>query len=126
MLSRDLVVRSPATALPEQQCDHRVATCWISTEAIEALYGAFNHRDSDRVLAMMSDDVDWLNAWKGGRLPGREAVRDHWTAQWSEIDPHVEPLSVTGRADGRLGRWRRGPRAMGSKRRVARTCERWC
>lgn len=56
----------------------------------------------DRVLAMMSDDVDWPNAWKGGRLVGRDAVRDYWTAQWSEIDPHVEPTSVTERADGSL------------------------
>jgi ketosteroid isomerase-like protein len=66
------------------------------------LYAAFNRRDVDRVLAMMSDDVDWPNAWKGGRLVGREAVRDYWTAQWTEIDPHVEPLAVTERADGRL------------------------
>jgi hypothetical protein len=51
---------------------------------------------------MMSEEVDWPNAWKGGRLTGREAVRDYWTAQWAEIDPHVEPLSVTERADGSL------------------------
>jgi hypothetical protein len=66
------------------------------------LYEAFNRRDLDGVLAMMSDEVDWPNAWKGGRLVGREAVRDYWTAQWAEIDPHVEPLAVTERADGRL------------------------
>jgi ketosteroid isomerase-like protein len=66
------------------------------------LYEAFNRRDLDGVLAMLSDEVDWPNAWKGGRLVGREAVRDYWTAQWAEIDPHVEPLSVTERADGRL------------------------
>ena len=29
-------------------------------------------------------------------------MRDYWSAQWQEIDPHVEPLSVTERADGRL------------------------
>jgi hypothetical protein len=68
----------------------------------QGLYEAFNRRDVDGVLAMMSDDVDWPNAWKGGRLVGREAVRDYWNAQWQEIDPHVEPLSVTERADGTL------------------------
>lgn len=67
-----------------------------------ALYEAFNRRDIDAVLAMMSSEVDWPNAWKGGRLTGREAVRDYWTAQWAEIDPRVEPLSVTERADGSL------------------------
>ncbi len=71
-------------------------------EHFQALYEAFNRRDSDAVLAMMSEEVDWPNAWKGGRLIGREAVRDYWTAQWAEIDPHVEPLSITERADGSL------------------------
>jgi hypothetical protein len=66
------------------------------------LYEAFNRRDLDGVLARLSDDVDWPNAWKGGRLRGREAVRDYWTAQWQEIDPHVEPISLTERADGAL------------------------
>ena len=71
-------------------------------EHFQALCEAFNRRDIDAVLAMMSEEVDWPNAWKGGRLTGREAVRDYWTAQWAEIDPHVEPLSVSERADGSL------------------------
>ncbi len=66
------------------------------------LYEAFNRRDIDAVLAMLSDEVDWPNAWKGGRLTGREAVRNYWTAQWAEIDPNVEPLSAIERADGSL------------------------
>jgi hypothetical protein len=68
----------------------------------QSLYGAFNRRDADGVLAMTSDDVDWPNAWKGGRLVGRDAVRDYWTAQWAQIDPNVEPLAVTERGDGGL------------------------
>jgi ketosteroid isomerase-like protein len=66
----------------------------------QELYEAFNRRDLDRVLAMMSDEVDWPNAWKGGRLVGREAVRDYWTVQWAEINPYVKPLAATERADG--------------------------
>jgi ketosteroid isomerase-like protein len=68
----------------------------------QELYEAFNRRDMDGVLEMMNADVDWPNAWKGGRLVGRRAVREYWTAQWSEIDPHVEPKSVTQRPDGGL------------------------
>ena len=68
----------------------------------QGLYEAFNRRDADGVLAMTTDEVDWPNAWKGGRLVGREAVREYWTAQWAEIDPHVEPLSVAERPDGSL------------------------
>jgi hypothetical protein len=66
------------------------------------LYEAFNRRDIDGVLLTMTDDVDWPNAWKGGRLLGRDAVRAYWRAQWQELDPHVEPRAVTERADGRL------------------------
>jgi ketosteroid isomerase-like protein len=48
----------------------------------------------------MTDDVDWPNAWEGGRVVGHAAVRDYWTRQWAAIDPTVEPVSVATRADG--------------------------
>jgi hypothetical protein len=66
------------------------------------VYDAFNCRDADRVLAAMTEDVDWPNAWKGGRLAGRDAVRAYWTEQWAEIDARVEPVSVLERPDGGL------------------------
>jgi hypothetical protein len=69
---------------------------------LQALYVAFNARDIDRVLAALAADVDWPNAWEGGRLHGREAVRGYWTRQWAEIDPHVEPVAMTTRPDGRV------------------------
>ncbi len=47
----------------------------------------------------MTDDVDWPNAWEGGRVRGQDAVRDYWTRQWAEIDPLVEPLAVELRSD---------------------------
>jgi hypothetical protein len=50
----------------------------------------------------MTEDVDWPNAWEGGRLIGRDAVRDYWTRQWAEIDPRVEPGAIARRADGRF------------------------
>jgi ketosteroid isomerase-like protein len=71
-------------------------------DRLRALYAAFNSRDIEAVLAGMSDDVDWPNAWEGGRLTGRDAVRAYWTRQWAAIDPHVQPLTVTERPDGRV------------------------
>lgn len=71
-------------------------------DRLTALYAAFNARDIDEVLAAMSLDVDWPNAWEGGRLRGRDAVRAYWTRQWEEIDPRVEPVSMTTRPDGRV------------------------
>jgi hypothetical protein len=47
----------------------------------------------------MTEDVDWPNAWKGGRLTGRDAVRDYWIDQSTAIDPRVQPLAVEPRAD---------------------------
>jgi hypothetical protein len=69
---------------------------------LRALYTAFNARDIDAVLAAMAEDVDWPNAWKGGRIQGREAIRNYWTRQWAEIDPRVEPVAIQQRADGRV------------------------
>ncbi len=71
-------------------------------QALVALYGAFNARDIDSVLSHMSDDVDWPNGWKGGRVRGHEDVRDYWSRQWSAIDPTVTPLRFTTRPDGRV------------------------
>jgi hypothetical protein len=71
-------------------------------ERLAALYAAFNAREIDTVLEQMSGEVDWPNAWEGGRLRGREAVRAYWLRQWSEIDPTVEPQAFTTRPDGRI------------------------
>ena len=64
-------------------------------EWIDRVYTAFNARDIDGALALLHEDVDWPNGWQGGRLHGREAVRDYWTRQWSEIDSTVEPVDHT-------------------------------
>jgi hypothetical protein len=69
---------------------------------IEQLYAAFNARDLDAAMGAMIDGVDWPNAWEGGRVRGKDAVREYWTRQWSEIDPHVEPVAVETLPDGRL------------------------
>lgn len=84
--------------------NHAVAySCGIDPERqLRSLYASFNARDIDGVLAATSKDVDWPNAWEGGRVRGRRAVRDYWTRQWVEIDPHVEPISIATRPDGRV------------------------
>jgi len=66
------------------------------------MYEAFNTRDIDAVLHQMAADVDWPNAWEGGRVRGHEGVRDYWTRQWSAIDPTVEPMAFTTRTDGSI------------------------
>ena len=45
-------------------------------ERLRSLYQAFNARDVDTCLAAMTPDVDWANGWEGGRVVGRDAVRD--------------------------------------------------
>jgi ketosteroid isomerase-like protein len=62
---------------------------------LRAAYAAFNARDVDAAVALMTPDVDWPNAWEGGRVVGRDAVREYWTRQWREIDPAVEPVAFT-------------------------------
>ena len=69
---------------------------------LRTIYAAFNARDIDAVLAALAEDVDWPNAWEGGRLRGREAVRAYWTRQWAEIDGRVEPVDIEALGDGRF------------------------
>jgi hypothetical protein len=61
---------------------------------IEQAYSAFNRRDIDGALALMTDDVSWPKASEGGRVVGKEEIRAYWTRQWGEFDGHVEPLEI--------------------------------
>jgi len=70
--------------------------------ALRDLYDAFNHRDVERAVAAMHEDVDWPNAWEGGRVRGHDAVREYWTRQFEAIDPRVDPVGFTVDADGRV------------------------
>ena len=60
---------------------------------IEQAYSAFNKRDIDGALALMTQDVSWPKASEGGKVVGKEEIRAYWTRQWGEFNPHVEPLS---------------------------------
>lgn len=71
-------------------------------ERLRALYGAFNARDAATATAGMTEDVDWPNAWEGGRVHGREAVRAYWERQWAELDSSVAPVAFARRPDGRI------------------------
>ncbi|MES2477074.1 MAG: nuclear transport factor 2 family protein [Verrucomicrobiota bacterium] len=62
-------------------------------QLLKKTYAAFNARDIDAALVCMTAEVAWPRAFKGGFVRGPEAVRAYWTEQWSEIDPHVEPVS---------------------------------
>ena len=73
-----------------------------NTQALIAqAYSAFNRRDVEAALALMSENVDWPRASEGGRVVGKEEIRAYWTRQWAEFDPHVEPIEVTDREAGR-------------------------
>ena len=50
----------------------------------------------------MHPDVDWPNAWEGGRVHGHEAVRDYWTRQWKVLDPVVTPVGFRADEAGRI------------------------
>jgi len=65
-------------------------------------YSAFNQRDIDAALALMTDDVSWPKASEGGKVIGKQEIRAYWTRQWSEFDPHVEPLAMTEEDGGRI------------------------
>jgi hypothetical protein len=71
-------------------------------ELLRAAYAAFNARDIDAALALMTADVAWPRAFKGGFVRGPQAVRAYWTEQWTEVDPHVEPVAFHPEGDGRL------------------------
>jgi len=69
---------------------------------IERAYAAFNERKLDGALALMTEDVHWPRASEGGTVVGKDEIRAYWTRQWSEFDPHVEPLAMTEEGRDRI------------------------
>jgi SnoaL-like protein len=70
-------------------------------DLVATAYRSFNARNIDSVLQTMHADVDWPNGMEGGRVHGHREVRDYWTRQWAQIDPHVEPVHILTAEDGR-------------------------
>ena len=66
-------------------------------QALRAAYRAFNERDLDAAMELMHPEVDWPNAWEGGRLSGRDAVREYWERQFASISSTVEPRRFSSR-----------------------------
>jgi ketosteroid isomerase-like protein len=71
-------------------------------EILRAVYRAFNARDVDAAIEPMHPEVDWPNAWEGGRVIGRDAVRDYWLRQFEAISGQVEPEAFTEEPDGSI------------------------
>lgn len=67
----------------------------LYTQIIYQAYDAFNRRDIDAVLSLMTEDVLWPNGWEGGFVKGQEEVREYWTRQWKEINPMVTPVFIS-------------------------------
>jgi hypothetical protein len=68
---------------------------------IAQAYSAFNQRNIDGALALMSDNVSWPKASEGGRVVGKDEIRAYWTRQWQQFNPHVEPIEVIEREGGK-------------------------
>src|ERR1700731_2216249 len=69
---------------------------------IAEVYSAFNQRNIDGALALMSGSVSWPKAAEGGRGVGKEEIRAYWSRQWKEFDPHVKPIEVIDRGAGKI------------------------
>ena len=69
---------------------------------IAEVYAAFNQRNIDGALALMSESVSWPKASEGGCVVGKEEIRAYWSRQWKEFDPYVTPVEVIERGAGKI------------------------
>jgi hypothetical protein len=74
----------------------------IAQELVARAYSAFNRRDIDAALLLMSEHVNWPKASEGGRVVGKQEIRDYWTRQWAEYDPRVDVLEVVDGQGGKI------------------------
>jgi hypothetical protein len=90
------IPKDPSTTMDYKSGGFKVNTHTLIAHA----YSAFNDRDIDSALALMTDAVSWPKASEGGRVVGKQEIRSYWTRQWQEFDPHVEPVELIDQANG--------------------------
>ena len=71
-------------------------------QILRAAYAAFNARDLDAAIELMHPEVDWPNAWEGGRVQGHAAVRAYWERQFEAVSSRVEPERFSHEVDGSI------------------------
>ena len=71
-------------------------------DLIRKAYTAFNERNIDNALSTMQPDVQWSKAWEGGYISGHDEIKQYWPRQWTEINPKVDPIGFSDRANGSL------------------------
>jgi SnoaL-like domain len=64
-----------------------------------AAYAAHNRQDSDALLALVSEDVNWPDG--SARLHGEAELRAYWTRQWAVTRTHDEPVEIKDLAPDR-------------------------
>lgn len=77
------------------------ASQWQAAEdVLRRAYRAFNRRDAVAAVELLHPEVDWPNAWQGGRVVGRDAVAAYWRRQFEAISSRVEPEAFEHDPDG--------------------------
>jgi uncharacterized protein YndB with AHSA1/START domain/limonene-1,2-epoxide hydrolase len=75
-----------------QQTLPKVLTMRSNQQLLQSLYTAFNNRELETIISVMSPDVKWANGVEGGFVYGRDAVREYWTNQYKVIQVQLETL----------------------------------
>lgn len=74
-------------------------------DTLRAAYRAFNARDISAAVELMHPEVDWPNAWEGGRVVGHEAVHQVVrNAQTDEVQADTHVLHHYRLKDGLIAR----------------------
>ncbi len=69
-------------------------------ELLLKAYAAYNERDADGLLELVSDNVEWPDGTN--RLHGKTDLKAYWLDQWTRVHTHDQPQVFTHLADNRV------------------------
>lgn len=72
----------------------------FAEQTLRRAYAAFNARDVDAALAVLSPDVEWPDGIDGGIVRGRPAFREYCLRQWERFTWRTEPIGFDHRDGG--------------------------
>ncbi len=69
---------------------------------LDRFYDAYQRQDLPAILDLVDNQINWPDAWEGGRVVGRRAFTDYMRRQFNAVHPLIVATHFEDLPDGKV------------------------